>query len=171
MKVFFFSRQFPEDPKIISRFRVNWSLMKFTPEFLEQAKFKESIKSESFEIVAGRIKTKWWIRFCPNGDYKEKMFAIYLMKQEESSQNYDINCRFSFMNGDQELHFFEMRTLRAAEIEVNSGRGVGEFLTHEEFVSRWEEFVKGSELRIRTEVKLTAPISEGELYLNHWLSK
>lgn len=116
--------------------------------------------------MAGKIKTKWLISFYPSGASVENCFAIFINKKEESSQNYEFGARFSLVNGEKKTHAMDFKKQNASSLELDYGRGFYEFITHEEFFKRFDEFVTGNQLLIRVELSMTAPKTESEIYFS-----
>lgn len=160
-------RKTPEDSKSLSsQLQINWRLYNFNREFVNKVKFKEHIESQPFELMAGKIKTKWLISFYPSGASVENCFAIFVNKKEESSQNYEFGARFSLVNGEKKTHTMDFKKQNASSLELDYGRGFYEFITHEEFFKRFDEFVTGNQLLIRVELSMTAPKTEAEAYFS-----
>lgn len=125
------------------------------------------IESDAFEIVIGKIKTKWVLLLRPNGDERRNAcLSIFLQKKQETSQNYDYSCRFSIVKYEKEIISWKFNARPAVNDSIGCGYGSLEFLTHDELFQRFNEFVEYSNLKIRADVELSAPKFEGEIFLH-----
>lgn len=157
-----------DDSWIYSTLQINWKLSDFNIKFVSSSKHGTKIESKDFEIMVGRIKTKWRIQLCPAGDGDHhKCIGIYIMKREESSTNFEFCTRFSIMKGTEEAHHEQFKDFKKSEeVKLTSGFGFRPFLSHSDFFKRHDEFVKNSSLNIRVQVILRAPRSQGEIFFH-----
>jgi hypothetical protein len=155
---------------IYSTLQINWKLSDFNVKFVSSSEHGTEIESKDFEMMVGRIKTKWRIRLCPYVlavEDDHNYIGIYIIKREESSTNFEFCTRFSIMNGTEEAHQMQFPKFeKSEEVKLTSGLGFRPFLSHSDFFKRHDEFVKNSSLNIRVQVILRAPRSQGEIFFH-----
>lgn len=152
--------------KVYSRLRITWRIDNFTRDYLKKCSECTEIESNPFEIVIGKIKTKWVLLLRPNGDNRRKAcLSIFLQKKQESSQNYDYSGRFSIVKYEKEVISWKFNARPAVNDSIGSGYGSLDFLTHNELFQRFNEFVEYSHLKVRADVELSAPKFEGEIFI------
>lgn len=113
----------------------------------------DRLESDPFEMIVGSIKTKWTIGL-DLGHSNNYALAIYLVKKEESSQNYKFKVRFSIMNSKREVWFSEFSD-KSDVLPIGCGRGYDNFLTHDKLFTRFKTFVSDSQLMIEVNVSLS----------------
>lgn len=145
---------------------MTWKIDHFTRDYVKKCGHSTNKDSEPFEMFIGQVSTVWTLRIYPNGDFrKQGVVGLFLVKKDESSQNYEYSCRFSIVNHNKEVVTSEFKSQPGSSDELNSGFGFLEFLSHEELFKRFHELVYNSQLIIRADIVLTPPRRETEIVL------
>ncbi len=156
-----------ENANVHSQFRVTWKIKNFTRDYLKQCSKCTEIESDTFEIVVGKIRTKWALLLRPNGDNrKDKCLSVFLQKKQESSQDYHYSGQFSIVKNEKDIISWKFYARSAVNDAIGCGYGSLEFLSHDDMIQRFNDFVKDSQLIIRADIQLTAPKFLAEIFLN-----
>lgn len=120
--------------------------------------------------MVGQNKTKWKIIFHPN-DGGKNSFGLHVHKAEESSQNFEYKARFAIMVNSKEDLYQEFSYRPSASLKLGYGYGYSNFLSHDAFFKRFEDFVRNSFMTFRVDITLRAFNTEGHRYLYQSVQK
>lgn len=117
-------------------------------------------ESEPFEVVIGKIKTKWSVILRKSKDYEDKV-AIFLVKKSESCGAYNVRARLTFIIGDNDSPVvIASRTLHKVKAEEwFSKRGFEDFLDYSESQTRGRK-TSSQTYKILVDVRLTADVCQ-----------